>query len=250
MDNYYKINCKGLKKGNLSMSIKMKNLPNSEKPYEKLEMYGAENLSNSELLAIIIKTGTKEDSSINIAQKILAMKGNYPDNLRFLQDVSIEELKEIKGIGRVKAIQIKALCELTKRMSRNVHENHIYIKTPKDVVNLLMEEMKYEKIENVKVIILNIKNAVQKIINISTGTTNSALIIPKDILREAVKMGMPKIILVHNHPSGDATPSKEDVEITKRVKEASNIMGIDLLDHIVIGFNCYTSIFQKYSIGD
>ena len=232
------------------MSIKMKNLPNSERPYEKLEMYGAENLSNSELLAIIIKTGTKEDSSINIAQKILAMKGNYPDNLRFLQDVSIEELKQIKGVGRVKAIQIKALCELTKRMSRNVHENHIYIKNPQDVVNLLMEEMKYEKIENVKVIILNIKNVVQKMINVSTGTTNSALIIPKDILREAVKMGMPKIILVHNHPSGDATPSKEDIEITKRVKEASHIMGIDLLDHIVIGFNCYKNIFKKYSIGD
>ncbi len=232
------------------MSIKMKNLPNSERPYEKLEMYGEQKLSNAELLAIIIKTGTKDETSINVAQKILTMKGKNTENLNFLQEVSLEELKQIKGIGRVKAIQLKAICELTKRMSKNVHQFKISIKSPEDVADILMEEMKYEKVETVKVIILNTKNIVQKIIDISTGTTNKAMIIPKDILSETIKMGMPKIILVHNHPSGDAIPSKEDIESTKRLKQAADIMGIELLDHIVIGFNCYTSIFQKYSIGE
>ncbi len=232
------------------MSIKMKNLPNSERPYEKLEMYGEQKLSNAELLAIIIKTGTKDETSINVAQKILTMKGKNTENLNFLQEVSLEELKQIKGIGRVKAIQLKAICELTKRMSKNVHQFKISIKSPEDVADILMEEMKYEKVETVKVIILNTKNIVQKIIDISTGKTNKAMIIPKDILSETIKMGMPKIILVHNHPSGDAIPSKEDIESTKRLKQAADIMGIELLDHIVIGFNCYTSIFQKYSIGE
>lgn len=232
------------------MSIKMKNLPNSERPYEKLEMYGEQKLSNAELLAIIIKTGTKDETSINVAQKILTMKGKNIENLNFLQEVSLEELKQIKGIGRVKAIQLKAICELTKRMSKNVHQFKISIKSPEDVADILMEEMKYKKVETVKVIILNTKNIVQKIIDISTGTTNKAMIIPKDILSETIKMGMPKIILVHNHPSGDAIPSKEDIESTKRVKKAADIMGIELLDHIVIGYNSYTSIFQKYSIGE
>ena len=149
--------------------------------------------------------------------------------------MSIEELTNIKGIGKVKALQIKAIAELTKRMSMPINFKNIKIKMPQDVANILMEELKYEKREIVKVIILNIKNIVLKIVNITVGSTNFAVLEPKDVLIEAIKMQAPKIILVHNHPSGNATPSKEDFEITKKIYQCAKLMGIELLDHIVIG---------------
>ena len=183
----------------------IKNLPEWERPYEKLERFGEETLSNAELLAIIIKTGTREQSVISIAQQILNLGNN--DNvksLRFLQDISIQEFMQIKGIGKVKAIQLKAVCELSKRMSRPINNQMIKIKTPEDVVNLLMPELRYEKREVAKVILLNTKNLVLKIINISLGGANFAYLEPKDVLAEAIKLQVPKIILVHNHPSGDA----------------------------------------------
>ncbi len=224
------------------MSIKVKKLPNSERPYEKLEMYGEKMLSNSELLAIIIKTGTKSETSVELAQKILSLKGETIENLRYLQDISLQEYMKIKGIGRVKAIQIKAVCELAKRMSRPINTLNTKINNPKDVVKLLMEEIKYEKREIVKLLMLNAKNELQKIIDITIGTSSSAVIKPKDILIEPIKMGIPKIILVHNHPSGDSTPSIEDIEQTKKLLLASEILGVQLLDHIIIGENEYKSI--------
>ena len=184
------------------MALKMKELPLSERPYEKLEMYGAKMLSNSELLAIIIKTGTKEETSVSLAQKILGLKKNtQKDDLRFLQDLSIEELMQVKGIGKVKALQIQAVCELAKRMSRPINKLKTKIKTTKDVADILMEELRYEKREIAKVIILNSQNIILKIIDISFGGTSYAILEPKDVLLEAIKMQAPKIILVHNHPS-------------------------------------------------
>ena len=142
----------------------IKELPSSERPYEKLEMYGENFLSNAELLAIIIKTGTKEFTSVEIAQKILSLeKNNKIGTLRFLQELSIEELTKIKGIGKIKAIQLKAVCELAKRMSRPIEKINIKIKTSDDVANLLMEEMRYERKEIAKVLILNNKNEILKI---------------------------------------------------------------------------------------
>ncbi len=244
------------------MSMKIKQLPNSERPYEKLEMYGANMLSNSELLAIIIKTGTKEETSISLAQRILSLNdGNLKkekqnetlkkeenagkcENLRFLQDISLQELMKIKGIGRVKAIQLKAVCELAKRMSRPIDVLNIKINTAKDVANLLMEEMKYEKREIVKLVMLNSKNEMQKIVDITTGTTSQAVLNPKDVLIEPIKMGISKIILVHNHPSGDPTPSKTDIAMTQTISKVAFVLGIQLLDHIVIGDNKYESIID------
>lgn len=140
--------------------MNIKEIPQSERPYEKLEMYGAQALSNAELLAIIIKSGTKEESSIVLAQKILSMQKNTQDSLRFLQDISIKEFMSIKGIGKVKAIQLLAVCELTKRISRPINNFNIQIKSPQDVANLLINELKYEKREIVKVLMLNSKNNV------------------------------------------------------------------------------------------
>lgn len=227
--------------------MKMKELPISERPYEKLEMYGEKALSNAELIAIIIKSGTREESSVNIAQKVLSLEKNGENNLRFLQNLSIKDFMSIKGIGKVKAIQLKALCELTKRMSKPLNTNQIQINSPKDVADLLIEEMKFEKREIVKTIILNSKNIVLKIVDVCFGGTNSAILKPKDVLQEAIKIGAPKIILVHNHPSGDPTPSKNDFDFTERLVQASKIIGIELLDHIVIGDYGFESIFYLKS---
>lgn len=228
------------------MSIKIKELPESERPYEKLEMYGASKLSNSELLAIIIKCGTKEDTSINLAQKVLNLKGKENKrNLRFLQDISLEEFTQIKGIGKVKALQLIATCELAKRMSNPINSLKVIIKNTQDVANLFMDELRYEKRELVKLIILNSKNVVLKTVDIALGGGNFATLEPKNVLCEPIKMQAQKIILVHNHPSGDPTPSKGDYQVTDRIYECADLMGITLLDHVIIGDNKFQSVFQK-----
>ena len=225
------------------MSIKMKELPTSERPYEKLEIYGPKKLSNSELLAIIIKAGTKEESAITLAQKILNLnKTKNTNDVRFLQDISIEELSKIKGIGKVKAIQIIAACEIARRISEPIDIQNMQIKNSQDVANLLTNELKYEKREVAKIILLNPKNIIQKIIDLSYGGTNFAMLEPKDVLYEAIKINAPKIIIVHNHPSGDPEPSKADIELTKRLINSANLLGISILDHVIIAENGCESV--------
>lgn len=223
----------------------MKELPSSERPYEKLEIYGAKKLSNSELLAIIIKTGTKEETAISLAQKVLKLnKEKNSNDLRFLQSTSIEELCKIKGIGKVKAMQIIATCEIARRIMMPIDVQNIKIKNSQDVADLLMNELKYEKREIAKIILLNAKNIIQKIIDISFGGTNFAMLEPKDVLYEAVKAGAPKIIIVHNHPSGDAHPSKEDINVTRRLISSAEMLGLEILDHIVIAEKGCESIIK------
>ena len=225
------------------MNIKMKELPISERPYEKLKTYGAEKLTSSELLAILIKNGTKDYTAIDLANNVLKLNDNKEkEDLSFLQDVSIGELMNIKGIGEIKAIQILAVCELVRRINKPINKQNIKIKDAKDVAKLLMNELRYEKREIVKLILLNNKNIVLKIKDVSYGGTNFAMIEPKEVLAEAIKMQAPKIILIHNHPSGDVTPSKADFTITDRIYEASAILGIQLLDHVIIGDNKFESI--------
>ena len=223
------------------MTLKVKELPEYERPYEKLEMYGEESLSNSELLAIIIESGTKKETSIQLAYRILSLGSDFEANeLRHIQSLSLEELKKIKGIGRVKAIRIKATFELAKRLSRPVKSEKI-VKSSKDVAELFIEELRYEKKEKVKLVILNNKNKILRIKEISLGGANYAVVEPKDILAEPIKMGATKIILVHNHPSGNPTPSVQDFEVTKRIKMCAKMFEIDLIDHLVIGDGIYMS---------
>lgn len=228
------------------MSIKLKELPIMERPYEKLELYGPEKLTNAELLAIIIKTGTKEETAVGLAQRILKInENNEKDDLNFLQDISISEFTQIKGIGKVKAIQLLAVIELAKRINKPNNTNQIKIKNTSDIAKLLMNELKNEKREKVKLILLNSKNIILAIKDISYGGTHSAFLEPKDVLYEALKIQAPRIILVHNHPSGDTTPSKADYEMTDRIYESANLMGIELLDHIIIGNNTYDSVLYR-----
>lgn len=218
------------------MSIKMKELPESEKPYEKMEIYGAKRLSNSELLAIIIKTGTKNESALILAQKILKLSGKK-ENLSALGELTIEELEKINGIGRVKAIQILAVTELARRITSPTNILEYKIRSTEDIANLFKSEMSNEKREIAKVVILNSKNKILKIIDLSIGGTNYAILEPKIALSDAIKMQASKIILVHNHPSGDPKPSQQDFQATDRIYEAASIMGIELLDHVIIGKN-------------
>lgn len=225
------------------MAIKIKQLPESERPYEKLELYGERNLSNAELFAIIIKSGRKDATSVEIANEILKLNKNINnDDLNFLREVSIEELMQIKGIGKVKAIQIKAVCEISNRMNKPSNYKKIQIREPKDVAKVLMNDLRFEKIEIAKIIILDNKNNILKIKKIATGSSNFVNLNIRSILSETIKMNAPKIILVHNHPSGDSTPSKQDYELTSKIEQASKMLGIELLDHIVIGNMEYTSI--------
>ncbi len=229
------------------MTLKMKELPSSERPYEKLEIYGAKKLSNSELLAIIIKTGTKDETALSLAQKVLSLNNNTDsNNLNFLQNIGIKELCKIKGIGKIKAIQILATVELAKRIHMPLDVQNIKINNSQDVADLLMNELKYEKREIAKVILLNTKNVIQKIIDISFGGTNFAMLEPKDVLYEAIKEEMPKIIIVHNHPSGNPMPSNEDIVVTRRLISASKLLGVQLLDHIIIAKERMPKYYEIY----
>ena len=227
------------------MPIKMKELPETERPYEKLEQYGAESLTNAELLAIIIKTGTKEETAVGLAQQILKLNTEKTDNLRFLMDLTVEEFTKIKGIGKVKAIQLKAVCELVTRINSVTSYKEKQILQPRDIAEILIEKMRFEKQEILKVAMLNNKNKLLKIKDVAKGGGNFVTASMKSILNEAVKIEAAKIILIHNHPTGDPTPSRQDIKFTQNVEQASNILGIQLLDHIVIGNTNYVSIFSE-----
>ena len=229
------------------MPVKMKELPETERPYEKLEQYGAKALTNAELLAIIIKTGTKEETAVELAQQILKLNTEKENNLKFLMDLTVEEFMKIKGIGKVKAIQLKAVCELATRINSVVNYKEKQILKPQDIAELLIEKMRFEKQEILKVALLNNKNKLSKIKDIAKGGGNFVTATIKSVLNEAVKIEAAKIILIHNHPTGDPTPSKKDIEFTQNVEQASNILGIQLLDHIVIGNINYVSIFSERS---
>lgn len=228
----------------------IKKLPVLERPYEKAQMYGIENLSNAELLAIIIKTGTKEKTSIELAQEILSIETNGKENIQFLQDVTIQDLTKIKGVGIVKAIQIKAVCELNKRMARPISKEVIKISRAYDVYQLLTNEMRYEKREKLKVLALNTRNILLKIIDVSQGGTSSIAIDLKDILSEPIKIGAAKIILVHNHPAGSTIPSQPDIQLTQKLYNVAYQLGIEFIDHIIIAKDKYESIFRMAKIGE
>ena len=224
--------------------MKLKDLPVTEKPYEKIENYGAQFLSNAELLAVIIKTGTKEKTAVEIAQELLLL--DYKNQgLGFLKDISLEDLANIKGLGRVKSIQIKALVEFAVRFSKPSSIKKQAITSPEIVASILMNELKNELQEVIKTLILNNQNELMRIVTVTKGSTNSSYVEVKDIFKDAIKSNASKIILVHNHPSGQVEPSNADIELTERVKIAGELLSIELVDHIIIGNGVFTSLKRK-----
>lgn len=225
--------------------MKIKELPNSERPYEKLELFGPEALSNAELLAIILRTGTKNDTSIALAQKLLLYDKNS-NGLDFLYNLSLEEMKEIKGIGRVKAIQLKALSELSKRIHNGFYKNNkIIIKSPADVANMFMSELRSQKKEIFRIVLLNTKNHVIRSMDVSIGNLNSSIVHPREVFREAIRASSNSVILVHNHPSGDPEPSCEDIQTTKRLCDCGSMLGITVIDHVIIGDGNFVSLKER-----
>jgi DNA repair protein RadC len=221
--------------------MKIKDLPEMEKPYEKFENYGAERLSDAELLAIIIKSGTKDKTSVELAQEILLLDSEKR-GLNFLKEVSIDDLRKIKGLGRVKAIQLKATIELAKRISKPYKILRKTITSPDDVAEVLMSDMKDSSQEMMKVIVLNVKNEIVRVSTISLGTANSTLIEARDVFKEAIRYNSTRIIVAHNHPSGDPTPSKSDIVFSARLRDAGKLIGIEVLDHVIIGNDKFCSL--------
>lgn len=227
--------------------MKIKDLPDLERPYEKLENYGAERLSDAELLAIIIKSGTKELTSVQIAQEL--MKLDYDkEGLSFLRNISLQEIQMQKGIGRVKAIQIKAVGELASRMMTRIPKSNTQVKTPEDIKNMFMYEMQDLKQEVIKTVLLNSHNEIIRVVTNAVGKLNSSSIEMREVFKDAIKSSANSIILIHNHPTGDPTPSNTDIKFTKRVVEAGCILGIDLMDHIIIGNGIFCSMKRMNKI--
>lgn len=222
--------------------ITIKELPASERPREKLIRYGPGFLSNAELLAILIGTGTKETSALTLANRILAME---EAGISYLTDCTPEELSKVDGIGTAKSCQISAAIELGKRISQNPRAKRFTIGTPGDVAAMFMEEMRYQKKEFFKVLYLNTKNEVTSSEDVSVGNLNSSIVHPREVFRNAVKKSAAAIIVIHNHPSGNPLPSQNDLDITKRLAEAGEIIGIQVLDHIIIGDGIFISLKEK-----
>lgn len=220
----------------------IKDLPISERPREKLYSQGVEALSNTELLAIIIRTGSREDTAIDLARRILSLDNR---GIAYLADVTLEELMELKGIGASKACQIMATIEIGKRLSKRGPQDKIKVTSPLVLVDLLMDEMRYLNKEFFKIAILDTKNQILSIENISIGTLNASIVHPRDVFKISIKRNANSIILIHNHPSGDTTPSSEDINITNRLIDGGNLIGIKVLDHIIIGDNKYLSFKEK-----
>lgn len=211
--------------------LTMKMLPFSERPYEKFERFGAGALTDAELLAIIIKSGTKDETALQLAQKVLV---ECEKNKKFSFDqVSLNQLKEIKGIGRVKAIQLKAVFELSKRFN-SVNDEIIHINNPRQAYDFLMRELKYEKQEHIKVLMLDVKSKLIKAETVAIGSISEVGITPREVFKKPVEYSAANIILAHNHPSGDATPSEADIDFTEKVAFVGKVLGISVVDHIVV----------------
>lgn len=220
--------------------MQIKNMPETERPQEKLLYKGASGLSNSELLALIIRTGTEKKSAIGLAEDVIAYTA---ENIGDLGMAEVRELTEIDGIGEAKACSIVAAMELSKRLISDRHSAlKERVKDSSQVAELLMEEMMYETREFLMTLNLNSKLQIESKSIISIGNIDSAPMHPREVFGPAIRRGAAAVILAHNHPSGDPTPSSQDIVVTNRLLEASELLGIRLLDHVIVGNGCYISM--------
>ncbi len=222
-------------------------LPKEERPYEKCLQYGTETLTDIELLAVILRTGTKGCNVKELAVKLLKNEDGAV-NVLSLTHLTLEQLLEINGVGKVKAIQILCVLELAKRISKTSFNDTTKYNTSEVIAGFYMEQLRHLEQEQLYVMFLDTKCKLIKDKLISSGTVNQSLISPREIFIEALRCNCVNIILVHNHPSGDPAPSREDIKSTSRVKNAGKIIGIRLLDHIIIGDNTYCSLNESGQI--
>ncbi|MFD1955369.1 DNA repair protein RadC [Paenibacillus thailandensis] len=219
-------------------SYTLRDVPHDERPRERMMRYGAEALSHSELIAILLRTGTKRESAVHLASRILKEAGS----LHNLVDMSLNELVAIRGIGPAKAVQLRAGIELGRRVSRSGSGKPVTVRKPQDAADCVMEDLRLLKKEHFVCLFLNTKNHIIARETLSIGTLNASLVHPREVFRAAIKHNSASLICVHNHPSGDPTPSAEDIGLTKRLMEAGELVGIEVLDHLVIGDGRFVSL--------
>ncbi|MBO4591664.1 MAG: DNA repair protein RadC [Eubacterium sp.] len=225
-------------------NLRIVDMAENEKPVEKLMQYGAEVLSDAELLAIILRIGTNDISVINLAQKVL---NNHPvhKGLRGLNYQDIKMLTEIPGVGKVKASQIKAVAEISKRMSTEVAKENVRFDNAYSIADYFMEECRYLQKERVYALFLNTANSLLYKLQLSEGSVDRSIVSPRELFKEALRHDATQVVIIHNHPSGDATPSDIDIMLTKNIYDMGIQLGIPLIDHIIIGDGVYTSLREQ-----
>lgn len=235
-----------LKKGDKQIIISntkytIKEMPIDQRPREKMIKYGSKSLSTEELIALIIRTGNRENTAIQLANNLICKSRG----LKNIIDYTPEEFMHFKGIGRAKSTQLCAVIELSKRINNCNFKGEINLNTPADVASLLMSELRHLKQEHLYAILLDVKNKMIGKVLISKGGLASSVVHPREVFKKAIKKSCASLIIAHNHPSGDPTPSDNDIEVTKSLISAGEILGIDLLDHIIIGDGRYVSLKEK-----
>ena len=228
--------------------IRIKDLPHKDRPYEKCLSLGPDSLSDTELLAVILRTGSREGNSLDLADSLLAL-GSPGDGLLGLLHHSLDDFTGIKGVGKVKGVQLLCIGELSKRIwKRKASEHTLYFGRPEEISDYYMEDMRHLEQEEIRVMFLNTKQNLIRDLLVSKGTVNASVVTPREILIEGLRCLAVSMILVHNHPSGDPSPSESDILLTRRVQEAGNVIGISLLDHIIIGDKRFLSFRQQQII--
>lgn len=229
-----------MKKDNFTM----KELPDSEKPYERCERYGAAVLSNTELLSVLLKSGTRGKTSLSLAMEILQAHPSYK-GLIGLHHLTRKDLMQIPGVGKVKAVQILCAVELSKRLARECKSSAPYFNRPEQLAAYFMEEMRNLETEHLYVAFLDTSGRLLYDQAVFKGTINYSVVNPREILRLALQYDASQYIILHNHPSGDPVPSREDVDMTRKLMKASDLVGVPLTDHIIIGDNRYISLKER-----
>jgi DNA repair protein RadC len=219
----------------------VRELPEEDRPRERLARLGPEALRDAELIAVLLRSGTRKMGAVALADAALKRFGG----LRSLGRASLEELQQVSGLGKVKAIEIQAALELGKRLAEHQQVRPDRIRSAEDVSKLLMLRFKDQETEQFKAIHLNTKNEVQRIVDISSGGLDATLALPRDVFRYAVRDGASGIIVCHNHPSGDPEPSRDDIQLTKRLSEAAELLGMRFLDHVIFGDGRYVSLQER-----
>lgn len=220
----------------------MKDLPESEKPYEKCLKYGPEALSDAELIAVVIRTGSQKEKAIELARNILKLS---PGGILNLQYLTVEQLKELHGIGMVKAVQLKCVAEISKRIARTSRQHEVILKNASSIASYYMESLRHETKEHLVLSMFDSRCQLIADQTISIGTCTASLISAREIFLIALEKKAVFIVLLHNHPSGCPNPSEEDILVTKKIKTSGTILDIPLLDHIIIGDNQYFSFNEQ-----
>jgi DNA repair protein RadC len=224
-----------------SYHIRIKELPASEQPRERMRDYGPSALSDAELLAILLRTGVAGINVVELARRLLIEHGGWVG----LQRLGFEEITKMHGLGEAKAAQLKAALEIGRRLLLAQPEQRPQISCPADVANLLMVEMSHLEQEHLRVVLLNTKNHVLKIPTVYIGSINSSAVRVGELFKEALKLNAAALIVVHNHPSGDPTPSPEDIAVTRQLIEAGTLLDVTVLDHLVIGQGQWVSLRER-----